>query len=244
MECRVMGNINMFSLDWYHRDIYGIVVTVSVKSEHNTNIVQSWFGSLWINESFNESMLGEYWCQVVNTDNTNGISNVVTIHHPECYDMSLSTCSGIQSQKSSKCANVALGSGNLSKTSLCTSIPVSSYIMTLVSSAGTNIEVSTLFITKAYSSLRASVGYQSKFITSSSIGDHHLEINIGSILSFSISTPQSSQETSNGLTHFYIVIIIVSIIVIMLGILLVISCLVILCIKRKKEIEDTTYYGK
>jgi len=75
--------------------------------------IKSVIGIQWINKPYNESMLGEYWCQVMNTDNTNiilyGISNVITIHDPEYYNMSFSTCDSTQIYKNSnKCAGYEL----------------------------------------------------------------------------------------------------------------------------------------
>ena len=76
------------------------------------------------NTLFDESMLGEYWCQVIVTSTQPNIylgkSDILVIRDPEDYDAGLRTCNGIISAPTLKCADDIQSSLSVSSSSSCT----------------------------------------------------------------------------------------------------------------------------
>ena len=250
LECKikVLDNTS-YNINWYHRHL-NETNDLMFNLVQRSNMIQSVFGEQWINTTFNESMLGEYWCQVVNTDSTNGISNVLTIHHPECYNMSLSTCSGVQYINSSKCADSFTTLTSI--TSICSLAPSSTISTVLKDSTFQNSQTNTgsnsnsqtnndnsPAITEVLNSSKTNSTLLTIFSTHSvmyiSITHIILEITSNST-SLSTSHSQDDQEIDSGLTNAQTVIII-SALIIIFGILIITSCLVMSCLyltKRKK----------
>ena len=236
-----MNRSTHFTINWYHKYLNVTTIVLEPDSMNSNIMIQSVFGHQWINNPFNESMLGEYWCQVVNTDNTNmyGISNVVTIHHPECYDMSLSMCSGVQSTKG-KCADSFQSVTNT--ISICSLVPssaiprVSSMLQdSAMSNTGTQTIPEVVSSPKQNSTLLTIYNIHSTVYVTSV---HTSEMTINST-SLSTSPSRDDQETNSGLTNIHIVIITFTLIMI-LGILIITSSLVMVCVyltKKKKKIK-------
>ena len=219
IECKIeVLDQNSYQINWYHRRLNETTDIVSNLVSSKRNNIKSVFGKQWINTTFNDSMLGEYWCQVMNASNSKmcGTSNVVEVHAPECYN-TIYKCSGVQYINSSKCAADSLNN--------VTNIPS---IRSLVpSSTIPNNDISSA-ITEVLNSSKTNPTLQT--IT-------HIisEITINST-SLSTSYSQDDQEIDSGLTNAQTVIII-SALIIIFGILMITSCLVMSCLyltKRKK----------
>ena len=261
LECIVtLKGHKHFIINWYHKYLNGTTVMLEPDSmQSNMMMIQSVFGQRWINnhKPFNESMLGEYWCQVVNTDNTNmyGISNVVTIHHPECYNMSLHICIGIQYIMSDKCADSFRSVTNT--ISICSLVPSSTIPRvspmlqdSAISYTGTSDDSQT--ITEVPSSPKKNSTLLTIYNIHSTIyitSVHTSEMTINST-SLSTSPSRDDQETNNGLTNIHIIII-TSTLIMILGIVIITSCLVMVCVyltKKKKRIKynlkTPNAYGK
>ena len=252
MECRIVipmayRNVSSYTIIWCHRDIQGSIGTQSATLNSIIgNRIKSVIGNGWVNKPFSESMLGEYWCQVMNTDNTNmyGISNVVIIHHPECYNMSLDRCMEIRHIMSDKCADSFRSVTNT--ISICSLVPsstiprVSSMLQdSAMSNTGTSDDSQT--ITEVASSPPKNCTLLTIYNIHSTIyitSVHTSEMTINST-SLSTSPSRDDQETNNGLTNLHIAII-TSTLIMILGILIITSCLVMVCVyltKKKKKIK-------
>ena len=232
---RISGT-DQFDVHWFHKNNQNEIIDlgqVEVQGETpNRELVVFGTQRRDNNIPFDESMLGEYWCQVIVTSTQPNIylgkSDILMIRDPEDYDTELPRCSGIISVPTSKCADGIQSSLCVSSSSSCTT---TGEVQLIISS------------TESMSFLSQHLISQQTTTTSAT---ENMSSNIKTYSSIQINTPSNSPVKSNdsGLASYYIVIIIVFIIIMMLGVLLVISCLVILCIKRKKNIEDTIYYGK
>ena len=252
LECKIeiLDNTS-YKINWYHRHL-NETNDLMVSKEQRINMkIKSVFGEQWINTTFNNSMLGEYWCQVMNNSNINmyGISNVLTIHDPECY-MSLDRCSGVQYINSSKCADSLTNLTSI--TSICSLAPSSTVSRVLKDSTFQNSQTNTgsnsnsqtnndnsPTITEVLNSSKTNSTLLTIFSTHSvmyiSITHIVLEITSNST-SLSTSHSQDDQEIDSGLTNPQTVIII-SALIIIFGILMITSCLVMSCLyfrKRKK----------
>ena len=122
---RISGT-DQFDIHWFHKNNENETVDfgrgeVQGNTDDRERIV---LGTQWINKPFNESMLGEYWCQVIVTSTQPnkylGKSDILVIHDPGDYNTT--RCNGIISVPTSKCAdknNISLQvfAANVSSTS-------------------------------------------------------------------------------------------------------------------------------
>ena len=254
---RIYGT-DEFDVHWFHKNNENEIIDLGqVEVQETPNRERIKLGTQWINTPFDESMLGEYWCQVIVTStqpNTYlGTSDILVIRDPQDYD-TLSTCSGINTEATSKCADGMQSSFSVSPSSSFSSSQQCTNPTTTEGMQLSSIESrssSSQHLTSSKENIPSSsrlIPCETNPTTTAKLTTTSATENMSSnIKTYSINTPSNSpvKSNGNGLASYYIVIIIVFIIIIMLGILLVISCcLVILCIKRKKQIEDTTYYGK
>ena len=250
MECglRVLaGNPYRYRIFWFHRDIQGYFAIL----KHN--VFWSEFGSEWINKTFTESMLGEYWCRVVyylayyNAYYYLGRSHIITIHAPECYNTSLDTCSGVQFIKSSRCIDEYKGISNILPP-ICLSVQPNSslniyYTPTLSNEIYTNIQSESgldFIIIRTNFPILPGIAFSissNTFLLSPSQDTGNMNTN----------TPMETEMIiSNSNSHFrgsHIVIIIIAL-VILLGILIITSGVVIVCVYFMKERKGHTNYSE
>ena len=232
-DVRRISGTDQFDVHWFHKNNENEIIDLGqVEVEGYTdNRERIVLGTQWINKPFNESMLGEYWCQVIVTSSQPSIylgkSDILVIRDPEDYNTTM-YCTGIISVSTSKCAD-----GSQTNT----------MIQVFASSSSSSSSFSASSSSSCSASSSSSSSYTVFTTSFPSLTISNSQTNYSSI---QINTPSNSpvKRNDSGLASYYIVIVIVFIIIIMLGVLLVISCLVILCIKRKKKIEDTIYYGK
>ena len=89
---------DLFEVHWFHRDVNGTIndlgqTLLTSKGE----VIQSFFGFQYQDQPFSESLLGQYWCEVVIDGTQKGAySDGLTIIRPEEYDTQLPTCSGVR----------------------------------------------------------------------------------------------------------------------------------------------------
>ena len=102
------AELRNFKVHWYQRTRDGNVINHGqpdqVYSRDRAQRVA--FGGDWINQKFESSMLGDYWCQVTLTDSNMIIpttSAVVSIREPTTYDSNLPVCSSVQSTLQETC---------------------------------------------------------------------------------------------------------------------------------------------
>ena len=214
-DVRRISGTDQFDIHWFHKNNQNETIDLGQAEvlgiDPNREIVL--FGTQWYNKPFNESMLGEYWCQVIVTSTQPNIylgkSDILVIRDPENYDTGLQRCQRIISVPTSKCAD----------------------------------GIVTLQMSEAFTSSSSSSSSSFSF---PSITCSNSQTNIKTYSSIQIDTPSNSLSKSDdsGLISFHIVIIIVTLIMMILGILSIITCLVIICIKKNKKPEDTSYYGE
>ena len=248
MECelRVLaGNPYRYRIFWFHRDIQGNFAI------HKRNIFWSEFGSEWINKTFTESMLGEYWCHVVyywpyyNTYYYYlGRSHIITIHAPECYNTSLDTCSGVQSIKSSRCIDAFYGISYILPP-ICLSVQPNSslniyYTPTLSNEIYTNVLSVDFPIIRSNFPIPPGIAFSissNTFLLSPSQDTGNINTNTPMETEMIISSSNSDLRGS------HIVIIIIAL-VILLGILIITSGVVIICVYFMKERKGHANYGE
>ena len=98
-------------------DLGELRVTINV-----TNDRQVEFGHNILNDPFNESMLGDYWCHVIHDSSSSspvyyGISNVLTVYHPDQYDNNLPLCTEVRTNDTETCADYPFIPYNTTQTS-------------------------------------------------------------------------------------------------------------------------------
>ena len=124
---RISGtDLDQFDVHWFHKNNENEIidlgqVEVQGESPHRELVV---LGTQWVNTPFDESMLGEYWCQVIVTSTQPnmylGKSDILVIRDPQDYDTGLSRCQGIITVSTTKCADGIQSSLCVSSSSSCT----------------------------------------------------------------------------------------------------------------------------
>lgn len=113
-----------FSVAWYHNNTNGSVTMIAT---YNITLDSTIYITRLVFDSFNESMIGEYFCQAINTTNNDSESlnpsNKLYIQEPESYQ-GVSPCPSVvlDSTPTVKCAD--LTSSKLTPT-LLSSLPLS-----------------------------------------------------------------------------------------------------------------------
>ena len=120
---RISGT-DQFDVHWFHMNNQNEIIDLGqVEVQEMSNRERIVLGTQWVNTPFDESMLGEYWCQVIVTSTQPNIylgkSDILMIRDPEDYG-TLSTCSGIITVATTKCADGIRSSLSVSPSSSCT----------------------------------------------------------------------------------------------------------------------------
>ena len=109
-DVRRISGTDQFDVHWFHKNNQNETIDLGqVEVEGYTdNRERIVLGTQWINKPFNESMLGEYWCQVIVTSTQPNIylgkSDILMIRDPEDYNTTM-YCTGIISLPTLKCAD-------------------------------------------------------------------------------------------------------------------------------------------
>ena len=127
-EVQRISGTDQFDVHWFHKNNENEIIDLcQVEVQETPNRERILLGTQWVDTPFNESMLGEYWCQVIVTStqpNTHlGKSDTLVIRDPQNYD-TLSTCSTVISVPTSKCADGIQSSLSVSSSSSCTNPPI------------------------------------------------------------------------------------------------------------------------
>ena len=93
LECTVRHLTNEFEIRWFRENTTGAVEDLGLGDPNNSQGIMHWFSryhdSDFLNQQYNPSYLGKYWCQVINTtadpDQPLMRSNVFTLLAPENY---------------------------------------------------------------------------------------------------------------------------------------------------------------
>ena len=122
---RISGT-DEFDVHWFHKNKENITidlgqVKVSKEAFDRKEVI---FGMQLAGTYFDESMLGEYWCQVIITSMQPNVylgkSDILMIRDPEDYDGELQRCQGIITVSTTKCADGIQSSLSVSPSSSCT----------------------------------------------------------------------------------------------------------------------------
>ena len=110
LDCTVRYQTNEFEIKWFMEDTAGLVNELGHGEPDMSLGKIHWFSRYHINQQYNPSYLGKYWCQVINTtadpDQPLMRSNVFTLLAPENYTQP--TCvnqTAIQRVKNVTCAD-------------------------------------------------------------------------------------------------------------------------------------------
>ena len=147
---RISGS-GSFEIHWFHRDLMGNIEDLKTPEYYTGNSMRkkAAFGNQWTNRVFNESMLGDYWCQVIVTstqpDTHLGRGNTFTIEEPGHYDNELLTCSGSTTVLETVCADEPSTSTTISSliTSMTTTIVTMTTGVTMTTSQNAHISSTT-----------------------------------------------------------------------------------------------------
>ena len=93
LECYVRHQTNEFEIRWFRENTTGAVEDLGLGDPNGSLGSMHWFsmyhGKNFLNQQYNPSYLGKYWCQVINTtadpDQPLMRSNVFTLLAPEYY---------------------------------------------------------------------------------------------------------------------------------------------------------------
>ena len=93
LECTVRHQTNEFEIRWFRENTTGAVEDLGLGFPNRSQGSMHWFSryhdSDFLNQQYNPSYLGKYWCQVINTtadpDQPLMRSNVFTLLAPESY---------------------------------------------------------------------------------------------------------------------------------------------------------------
>ena len=100
-----------FDVHWFRRGDDNVVedlgrLTIHTDTQNEKEIV---YGLHILNHPFDESMLGDYWCQPIDTSVEPNVyygrSNIITILEPSEYDTNLPTCRDIPQNETVTCAD-------------------------------------------------------------------------------------------------------------------------------------------
>ena len=120
LECTVRHQTNEFVIRWFRENTTGAVEDLGLgypnKSQGSMHRFSMYHGNNFINQQYNPSYLGKYWCQVINTtadpDQPLMRSNVFTLLAPENYTQP--TCANqstiIQTMNNITCADLPVHS--------------------------------------------------------------------------------------------------------------------------------------
>ena len=120
LECIVRHQTNEFEIRWFRENTTGAVEDLGLGNPNQSQGNMHWFSryhdSDFLNQQYNSSYLGKYWCQVINTtagpDQSLMRSNVFTLLAPENYTQP--TCANqstvTQTMKNITCADLPVHS--------------------------------------------------------------------------------------------------------------------------------------
>ena len=197
---RISGS-DSFEIHWFHRDLMGNIEDLERPDFYTGNSMgqRAAFGNQWTNQVFTESMLGDYWCQVIVTstqpDTHLGRGNTFTIEEPGYYDNELLTCSGSISVLETVCADEPSTSTTISSpiTSMTTTIVTMTTGVTMTTSTSSNIQTSATTSQSTHISSTTTTTYSSILLPST-------VTNSISKISVSIPSLSSSSSTSHSIS--------------------------------------------
>ena len=139
---RISGSTS-FDVNWFQRKTTREIINHG-RPEIWTNSdtrEEVYFGNQMINDPFNENMLGEYWCQVIDTSQQPhvmlGISDILVIEEPNSYTES--RCTTVQSVIKTTCADQPPNStSSVTSTTTTPILFATSTVTTPISSATTS----------------------------------------------------------------------------------------------------------
>ncbi len=130
LACRVQSDSSnqvSFDVHWFHRRTDDTVedlgpLRTTINDFYDTQVE---FGFNILDDHYDESMLGDYWCHVIHDSSSSspvnyGISNVLTIYPPDNYNSSLLTCSEIPRNFTNICADYPFVLNNTTSTMMNT----------------------------------------------------------------------------------------------------------------------------
>ena len=128
LECIVRHQINGFEIRWFRKNTTGAVENLGLGDRIGPQGNMHWFSlyhdSDFLNQQYNSSFLGKYWCQVINTtanpDQPLMRSNVFTLLAPENYTQPTCASQGniTQTMKPATCADLPVGPVHSEQTTL------------------------------------------------------------------------------------------------------------------------------
>ena len=136
-----------FDVHWFRRGGDNVVedlgrITTFIDTQDEIEIV---YGLHILDNPFNKSMLGDYWCQPIDTSvETNvyyGRSNIITILEPSEYDSNLPSCSEIPQNETVTCADETFNPFEISSSALpspTTKEMFSTYTVNVIISSSTS----------------------------------------------------------------------------------------------------------
>ena len=121
LDCTVRNQTNEFEIRWFRENTAGAVEDLGLGDPDRSLGSMHWFSryhnSDFINQQYNPSYLGKYWCQVINTtadpDQPLMRSNVFTLLAPENYTQPtcVSQSTLTQTMNNITCADLPVHSG-------------------------------------------------------------------------------------------------------------------------------------
>ena len=114
LECivrRAVGTNNTYSIKWFRENTTGSLKSLGIGDpvvQQNNDRTSQYHGTAFFNQAYSPSLLGKYWCQVINTtadpDQPLMRSNVFTLLAPGNY--SGPTCISVQTTINKTCADL------------------------------------------------------------------------------------------------------------------------------------------
>ena len=108
---RAVGESTSYLIRWFRENTTGAVEDLGLGDpvvQLGRNRTTQYHDTEFLNQPYSPSLLGKYWCQVINTtadpDQPLMRSNVFTLLAPE--NFSGPTCSGVQSMMNTTCADL------------------------------------------------------------------------------------------------------------------------------------------
>lgn len=265
-EVRTIDTSLPYTVHWFQRNIHNIIIHHhDVARQKSSTVERVIFGGDWIDDSFTDEMIGDYWCQAIPSYNESiqlTKSTVLAIRNISYYNTQLPVCSGpqfIRHDVPNRCISIV--NGNIVPNANTYTTLTSSFISTTntISVTSTNIRsvVSTSIIRSVVLTNIKSVNTKSMTSTMISISSYPLTlspthtssaIKASSCTSFSNSLPvecSSSviniQRPKNNNLLFIIIGIGCGSTIVLLIITIFIMIANIICKRRMKDKQNGKY---
>ncbi len=108
-------DVGPFDVHWIRRGPDNVITDLERLSTftETSDEIEIHYGFHILDAVFQESMIGDYWCEVTNNTHYFGISNVLTIFRPEEYDTDLPLCMNIRRNNTVTCLDNPITSQHL-----------------------------------------------------------------------------------------------------------------------------------